>query len=314
MVRLLFLFASICLVGCSAEEIHASAAAATPSAAPTLQALPFTLTGRQLAEEVKLGEIDNANQEMLHQLVHSGKYATMAAPIVQKLSPVAKHWYLDEQVIRASISDFEYVGRIERHGARNASEQQLLQNLEKVGKGFSFLIHKSAPDDDPGAHAAYGPNVYIETKLFDFVKNQEQLAGIVCHEVAHAVHHDSYRDTPQPEKERALRLKMLAGARAILANLRSLHHDRIEEKVADLDGATICAHAGINPWGLVWALKLFDTPEYTDRRLVLFRDHPATKTRISYVSNYLEHNPDPNLAALFKRFKKTAPGTPFKKP
>src|SRR6266478_4225277 len=50
-----------------------------------------------------------------------------------------------------------------------------------------YLVHESQPN----AFATPGGNVYVVDSLLYFVKNTEQLAGTLCHEVSHTIHRDS---------------------------------------------------------------------------------------------------------------------------
>jgi beta-barrel assembly-enhancing protease len=49
-----------------------------------------------------------------------------------------------------------------------------------------FLVHETQPN----AFATPGGNVYVVDSLLYFVKNTEQLAGTLCHEVSHTIHRD----------------------------------------------------------------------------------------------------------------------------
>src|SRR5260370_1655593 len=50
-----------------------------------------------------------------------------------------------------------------------------------------YLVHETQPN----AFATPGGNVYVVDSLLYFVKNKEQLAGTLCHEVSHTIHHDT---------------------------------------------------------------------------------------------------------------------------
>ena len=56
------------------------------------------------------------------------------------------------------------------------------------GRPFTFyLVHEPSPN----AFATPGGNVYVTDSLLYFVRNTEELAGTICHEVSHTIHHDS---------------------------------------------------------------------------------------------------------------------------
>jgi len=50
-----------------------------------------------------------------------------------------------------------------------------------------YLVHETQPN----AFATPGGNVYVVDSLLYFVKNTEELAGTLCHEVSHTIHHDT---------------------------------------------------------------------------------------------------------------------------
>src|SRR5215467_7389472 len=49
-----------------------------------------------------------------------------------------------------------------------------------------YLVHEAQPN----AFATPGGNIYVVDSLLFFVKNTEQLAGTLCHEVSHTIHRD----------------------------------------------------------------------------------------------------------------------------
>src|ERR1700676_1735618 len=52
---------------------------------------------------------------------------------------------------------------------------------------FTFiLVHETQPH----AFAVPGGNGYGTDSLMKFVKNQEELSGVLCHETSHDIHHD----------------------------------------------------------------------------------------------------------------------------
>src|SRR5215470_11285815 len=59
-----------------------------------------------------------------------------------------------------------------------------------------YLVHETQPN----AFATPGGNVYVVDSLLYFVKNTEQLAGTLCHEVSHTIHHDTMELMEKQEK------------------------------------------------------------------------------------------------------------------
>src|SRR5271155_5255055 len=59
-----------------------------------------------------------------------------------------------------------------------------------------YLVHEAQPN----AFATPGGNVYVVDSLLYFVKNTDELAGTLCHEVSHTIHHDTMTLMKQREK------------------------------------------------------------------------------------------------------------------
>jgi predicted Zn-dependent protease len=131
------------------------------------------------------------------------------------------------------------------------------------------------------------------------VKNTEELAGTLCHEVSHTIHRDGVALMEKNEriKRHEVEAAILLGptrahliAILLVGKLHSLGYSREAESAADVTGADICAAAGYNPWGLV--------------------DHPANGTRVQTLEKHFKEN-----ASTFSKFSadpKSA--TPFSVP
>lgn len=164
-----------------------------------------------------------------------------------------------------------------------------------------YIVHEKQPN----AFAAPGGNVYVVDSLFYFVHNTEELAGTICHEVSHLVHHDSVHKMANDEaiKRREILGTLLLGANLraatlaqIIGKLDSLHFSRGEEESADLMGADTCASANYNPWGLVWLFNDFADSNMPVPPEIL-SDHPGDQHRMLSLEQHFAQNP-----AKFGRF------------
>jgi predicted Zn-dependent protease len=158
-----------------------------------------------------------------------------------------------------------------------------------------FVVHEAQPN----AFATPGGNVYVVDSLFYFVKNTEQLAGTLCHEVSHTIHRDgiALMEKRNRIKRHEVEAAILLGptrahviAIALLGDLHSLHYSREAESNADVTGSDICAAAGYNPWGLVWLFQAFQNAD-TRHIPSILSDHPADSDRIKTVERHMRDNP-----------------------
>jgi hypothetical protein len=102
---------------------------------------------------------------------------------------------------------------------------------------FHFiLVHEK----DPNAFAVPGGNVYVTDSLMSFVQNREELAGVLCHETSHDIHHDVINNMRKDQNLQigATILSLLLGRAAgglagsainLLANVQAQSYSRAVE-------------------------------------------------------------------------------------
>src|SRR5690242_6307753 len=203
-------------------------------------------------------------QQEYQQLAQQGKIVPTTSPLYSKLGPIAKRI--------KSVADHQYF------------------------VPFHFVL---VNDSSPNAFAVPGGNVYVTTSMMTFAQNQQELAGVLCHEVSHDIHHDVYNLTRKTQN-----LSLLAGLAGMLvgnsgigqlvvgegAQLTALSFSRPVESAADHTGAYICAAAGENPWGMVWPFKRFETkPSCVP--LEMLSDHPRDDHRVTDLENEFRNDP-----------------------
>ena len=171
-----------------------------------------------------------------------------------------------------------------------------------------YLVHETQPN----AFATPGGNVYVVDSLLYFVKNSEELAGTLCHEVSHTIHRDTVTLMEKDEKleKREIGAAILLGptrahllAILLLGKLHSLSYSRDVESRADVTGSDICAGAGYNPWGLVWLFQDFDNAKMGQVPQLL-SDHPSNQTRVDALEKHFRK--DPSVFAKFNSDSKSA--------
>jgi beta-barrel assembly-enhancing protease len=181
-----------------------------------------------------------------------------------------------------------------------------------------YLVH----EEQPNAFATPGGNVYVVDSLLYFVKNRDELAGTLCHEVSHTIHHDTVHLMEQQQRleKREIGAAILLGptrahllAILLVGKLHSLSYSRDVESRADLTGSDICASAGYNPWGLVWLFRDFDNADLGQMPQLL-SDHPDNQNRVDALEQHFrsdpsvfgKFNPDPKSSEPFVATKNVA--------
>ena len=234
------------------------------------------------AEDVRLDDEQQVGQEVFNELKAKGEIVA-ASPLYEPLAPIVA------AVTRTAQPRYEHPFKF-------------------------YLVH----EQQPNAFATAGGNVYVTDSLLYFVKNTEQLAGTLCHEVSHTIHHDSMKLI---EKERSVERREIGAAIllgpsrahllaiALLGRLRSLGYSRDAESAADLTGADVCAASGYNPWGLVWLFQDFDAADIAQVPQLL-SNHPDNPHRVEALKQHFRDNP-----SAFGAFSADARGArPFAAP
>lgn len=167
---------------------------------------------------------------------------------------------------------------------------------------FHFILVK---DTQPNAFAVPGGNVYVTLPMMTFAKNQEELAGVLCHETSHDIHHDVMNMNQRESGLQigAMLLGILTRNSAVLntvagvgVNMAAASFSRPVESSADRTGAYTCAAAGYNPWGSVWLFKRF-LASGNGGTFEALSDHPRDDHRISDLEALYRSDP-----ATFGRF------------
>jgi predicted Zn-dependent protease len=167
-------------------------------------------------------------------------------------------------------------------------QSPLYRTLDSVGDAIAAVADRQyfAPfqfvlldDQTPNAFSMPGGNVYVTTGLLSLLKNRDELAGVICHEINHDIHHDMYAVFQATQGGRSPQDPELTA------------YERAAETSADRAGAYLCAKAGFNPWGMVWTFRRYshemgasnsggaDHPSDAQREAdlaALFRSHKAT--------------------------------------
>lgn len=161
---------------------------------------------------------------------------------------------------------------------------------------FHFIIVR---DEKPNAFAVPGGNVYVTEPMMTLVQNKEELAGVLCHEVSHTIHHDVYDLYAKAQRVSLwetlaqillVRTATLSYAVNLLANMQVMHFSRAVEHNADMTGAYMCAGSGVTPWGMVWMMKRFMETS-TSNPPEFISDHPNNSHRIANLEKLLADNP-----------------------
>ena len=239
-------------------------------------ALCIAAAGNVVAQQQNQDEEVQLGQEVFNELKAKGEIIE-SSPLYDQLKPIA------DAITRAAQPRYKHPFKF-------------------------YLVHETQPN----AFAAPGGNVYVVDSLLYFVKNTDELAGTLCHEVSHTIHHDTVTLMEKQEKleKREVGAAILLGptnahmlAILLLGKLHSLGYSRDVESRADMTGSDVCAATGYNPWGLVWLFQDFDNANLGQVPQLL-SDHPSNQNRVEALEQHFRK--DPSVFAKFNPDSKSA--------
>ncbi len=190
------------------------------------------------------------------------------------------------------IHDWELVGFINDIGAR------LVATLGEQPFRYEFNVVIS---DDLNAFAVPGGKLFVHTGLIARVDNEDELAGVLGHEVAHAHAHHIVR---QQQKAAAANYTSLLGLLlsvihpalgigALSAGQAwALKYQRDFEREADYLGIDYARKAGFDQAGIMFLLrKIWDEQNiYQSQIPPYFLSHPLTAERLANIEAVLGRN------------------------
>jgi len=168
--------------------------------------------------------------------------------------------------------------------------QQMVRDLcyENNIAASSINVHV-VENNEINAFAMPGRHLVVHTGLIDFADHQEEIAGVIAHEIAHI---ESGHVVKKLGKEIGLSILMnltlgdIGGevVRNALSTITSTAYDRSLEKEADLKAVDYMIAAKMNPTYLASFLEKLDKQSKTPEVLQWVSTHPDSKERVRYIN------------------------------
>ncbi len=190
-----------------------------------------------------------------------------------------------------------------------STDRRLVERVRRIGKRiadvsgegrFEWEFHV-IEEDTLNAFCLPGGKVFFYTGILKVMKNDDQIAAVMGHEVAHALaRHGGERlsmemisDTGAEILAEALEIpeeyeEVYAGAYGIISNVGVLlPYSREHESEADQIGVLLMAKAGYNPYE---AIRFWETMQATGggESPEFLSTHPSDATRIKKIRTYIQ--------------------------
>ena len=161
---------------------------------------------------------------------------------------------------------------------------------------FSFQI---VDQEEPNSFAIPGGGIYVSRGLLALIEREDELAGVLAHEIAHVTQRHSARQQRKGFLPELLSLPGNLVGNVVSENLGALinapidtvggawlsHYSRSQETEADRIGIRTAAKAGYQPAALADILQRLDRDVASqtgkERRFSIFDSHPMTQKRLN---------------------------------
>ncbi|MBI2942935.1 MAG: M48 family metalloprotease [Candidatus Wallbacteria bacterium] len=210
-------------------------------------------------------------------------------------NPDARHWVSSiftriasaaNLPVMPQLSDEEQRER-DRREEKNIPEDES-NRTDKRRRGSSITILEW---DIVNAFATPGEKLYVTTGLLEFVESDDELAGVIAHEIAHVrLNHIEKRAKRQMISSFLMALATIrSGSDAFLtgqalSQLPILPYGQKQELESDNVGMTYMRNAGYDPNGMVRFLEKMSTIDKDEAKAggvaSIFNTHPPTPRRI----------------------------------
>ena len=240
------------------------------------------------------------NKKLINKLVFMIVFLLMAFLLVSLNSFSAERDLDKEQKLGKKLSEniekkYEVVEDLNQNLLITEIGNKLAEASEMREMQFHFRILK---EDGPNAFSIPGGYIYITYDLFDYVQSDDELAGILAHEIAHIIHNHALKQTRDNTKFTLLTILAVLLTRepdvGVLGKLTTItllnQYSREYEEEADLTAIDLLIKTGYNPVGFLTFLERLYTQEMfkPEVNLGIFQTHPETENRVNYVKDKLK--------------------------
>ena len=215
---------------------------------------------------------------------------------------------LSQKMMAAIHQAFDIIDDPMIVGYVNDIGKRILATLPQQPFKYQFHVIK---DDVYNAFATPAGHIFVYTGLIDAMQEEEELAGILGHEIAHVYcRHISQKIERQKKMGWATLAGLAAGvllgvggageaAQAVTmgsqaaAQSAELAYSREDEMQADQFGVKFITGAGYSPEGLLKILKKIRSKTWfgSDQFPTYLMTHPAVEDRIAFIGSWIEsHN------------------------
>jgi predicted Zn-dependent protease len=156
--------------------------------------------------------------------------------------------------------------------------------------------------DDPetiNAFALPGGQVFITTALLSKLETEDEVAGVLSHEIVHVLARHSAQQIAKSELTNGIigAVGVATGSAdaaqtaAVIGQLVNMRYGRDAESQSDALGVCVMLDAGYNPQAMVEVMRVLEAASNGQRQPEFFSSHPNPANRIEAIQQAIESAP-----------------------
>lgn len=174
--------------------------------------------------------------------------------------------------------------------------QRLVANSSAKNTPYKYDFHLLADPETINAFALPGGQVFITAALFNKLENQDQLAGVLGHEIGHVVARHGAERIAQMELTQGLTGAAViasgdyntAQAAQMIANLVNMSYGRNQELQSDNLGVRFMTETGYKPEEMIGVMKILEQSGSGQSQPEFMSTHPSPANRIEKIQEAID--------------------------
>ncbi len=154
---------------------------------------------------------------------------------------------------------------------------------------YNYDFHLLRDPEIVNAFALPGGQVFVTYGLFKLLQNEDQLAGVIGHEIGHVVGRHSAERIAKQDLTQGIITGVMAGTEgtgqvaAMVANVINMKYGREDELESDQFGVKCMIDAGYNPYEFIEVMNILDKASGGQRVPEFSSTHPSGPHRIEEI-------------------------------
>lgn len=173
--------------------------------------------------------------------------------------------------------------------------RKLVNNTIAKKTNYNYDFHLLKDSQTINAFALPGGQIFITYALFSKLENEDQLAGVLGHEIGHVVG----RHSAERMAKQGLTQGLLSGVAvgfdpttaegaAAIANMLNMSYGRDDELESDELGVKFMIDAGYNPEELIGVMEILKAAAGPNRTPERMSTHPDPENRIAKIKDAID--------------------------